>query len=171
MTYGAIFGIAPVYASYIGPCVEKVFHFMAAVLPGGPIPRWPLGRRSDSFDRRTVITLVTLCASSIRLADIVIDGFFSTVLMTLALHDDDLALYPYVLCIAYIGVLLATGQMVAASSTIVVLRGMGACADLVCPALLVTAVGAQEFRWSLVAVYALPVCSHCIDAPAVRAVP
>ena len=34
MTYGAIFGMAPVYASTIGLSIEKVSYFMSAVLLG-----------------------------------------------------------------------------------------------------------------------------------------
>jgi MFS family permease len=155
MTYGAIFGMAPVYASNIGLSIEQVSYFMAVVLLGGVVLQWPLGRLSDTFNRRVVIIIVTLCAGAVSFAAIAVAGTSTTVLLSLMCLYGGLALPLYSLCVAYINDYLAADQMVAASSTIVLLRGIGACMGPIGAALLMSAIGPQGFLWSLCGVHAL----------------
>jgi MFS family permease len=52
---GAMFGLFPFYASSQGYSSGGVATFMAAVIGGGLVLNWPLGRLSESVDRRLVI--------------------------------------------------------------------------------------------------------------------
>lgn len=155
MTYGAIFGMAPVYASTIGLSVQQVSYFMAAVLLGGVVLQWPLGRLSDIVNRRVVIIIVTLCAGAVSFAAVFAAESSTTMLVALMCLYGGLALPLYSLCVAYINDYLAADQMVAASSTIVLLRGVGACIGPIAAALLMSSIGPQGFLWTLCGVHGL----------------
>ena len=65
-----------------------------------------------------------------------------------------LALPLHSLCVAYFNDYLDADQMVAASSTIMLLRGVGACLGPNGAALLMSSMGPQGFLWSLGGVHA-----------------
>lgn len=52
---GAFWILAPVYAEYRGLTGDGVALFMSAVIIGGAVAQWPLGRLSDFTDRRFII--------------------------------------------------------------------------------------------------------------------
>jgi MFS family permease len=52
---GAIFGLFPFFAVSIGLSTAGVATFMSAVVGGGLVMNWPLGKLSDRIDRRLVI--------------------------------------------------------------------------------------------------------------------
>lgn len=52
---GSMFGLFPFFAVDAGLSAEQVAAFMAAVIGGGLVLNWPLGRLSDLIDRRIVI--------------------------------------------------------------------------------------------------------------------
>jgi MFS family permease len=54
---GAIFGLFPFFATEQGLSAAGIATFMSAVIGGGLLLNWPLGRLSDSIDRRYVIAL------------------------------------------------------------------------------------------------------------------
>ncbi|MFT5445271.1 MAG: MFS family permease [Gammaproteobacteria bacterium] len=53
-----------VYAQRVGLNIEQTSLFMGAVLLGGLLMQWPVGRLSDRIDRRWVLVLVGLAASA-----------------------------------------------------------------------------------------------------------
>ncbi|MBT4520674.1 MAG: MFS transporter [Halieaceae bacterium] len=57
-----IFGMGAVYATQLGMSVAEVANFMAAMLAGGMVMQWPLGRVSDHVDRRWVLAFACVCA-------------------------------------------------------------------------------------------------------------
>ena len=52
---GSIYGLAPLYASGLGFALSDTATFMSAIIFGGVLLQWPLGRLSDIYDRRLVI--------------------------------------------------------------------------------------------------------------------
>ena len=56
---GAFWTLAPVYAESRGMTGDGVALFMAAVILGGALAQWPLGRLSDFTDRRIIIGAAT----------------------------------------------------------------------------------------------------------------
>lgn len=52
---GAFWTLAPVYAGSLGMTGDGIAWFMAAVILGGAVAQWPVGRLSDFMDRRYVI--------------------------------------------------------------------------------------------------------------------
>jgi MFS family permease len=64
---GAIFGLFPYFAVSIGLSTAGVATFMSAVVGGGLLMNWPLGKLSDRIDRRIVIAgaALTIVAASV----------------------------------------------------------------------------------------------------------
>ena len=62
MAQAALIGMGAVYASSIALPVAEISLFMGLVYAGGMPLQWPIGRLSDSLDRRMVLTVVTLVA-------------------------------------------------------------------------------------------------------------
>lgn len=67
---GAFWGLGAVYATALGFSVFEVTLFTVAVVIGGLISQWPIGRLSDRFDRRTVlfwvlVTTAFVCAAGV----------------------------------------------------------------------------------------------------------
>lgn len=60
---GAFWTLAPVYAAARGMSVDGIALFMAAVILGGALAQWPVGRLSDRMDRRYVIGACAAVAS------------------------------------------------------------------------------------------------------------
>lgn len=64
LTNGAFWALAPVFAQRGGHNVAMTAFFMSAVVLGGAIFQWPLGKASDKVDRRRII-LITLAGGAI----------------------------------------------------------------------------------------------------------
>ena len=125
VSMGTIFGVGAVYATGIGLSVGEVSLFMAAIVVGGAVMQYPLGRMSDKLGRRIVI--IGTCAAGAVFsvfaagyggggwqlyALVAAIGAFSTPLYALsATHTNDYLTPP---------------QMVAASGTLVLISGIGA---------------------------------------------
>jgi MFS family permease len=57
-----IFGMGAVYAARLGLSISQVASFMGAVMGGGMVMQWPLGKLSDMMDRRWVMGVASLGA-------------------------------------------------------------------------------------------------------------
>jgi MFS family permease len=65
---GACFGIGAVYGRAIGLSVRDITSlFMSLILLGGMLLQWLIGHPSDAWDRRQVLTAVTLLAAGFAL--------------------------------------------------------------------------------------------------------
>ena len=137
---GAFYSLGAVYARRLGLDLSATALFMSAVILGGVVLQWPLGRLSDRFDRRRVIVSVfagTLAASlAIALAGLpglpllVLGGLFGGL---------SFALYP--LCVAHTNDRLAPEQRIAASGGLVLLYSVGAAGGPLAGAAAMTAAG------------------------------
>lgn len=63
----AVNGLAPVFALGVGLGSSQVGLFTAALVLGGLLLQWPLGRLSDRYDRRLVLLGVTVMAAGVGL--------------------------------------------------------------------------------------------------------
>jgi MFS family permease len=57
---GALIALGPVFGQRIGFGTVEVALFMSLIFGGGVVLQWPIGQLSDTWDRRTVILLVSL---------------------------------------------------------------------------------------------------------------
>ncbi len=151
---GALLGMGAVYASAIGMSVADVSLFMATALAGGVVLQWPVGRLSDYFDRRVVITVVTMLAALAALTGAFAGERSTPILLVAVFLFGGLSFPVYSLCIAHSNDHLQPDQMVAASGTLVLVTGIGASLGPTFAASLMSAAGPAGFFWSLSAVHA-----------------
>lgn len=126
LALGALYAMGPIYGQRIGLSVAEIARFMGVVSVSGLLLQVPLGRLSDRFDRRMVITGVAL-GSALAAAALVLLGPRSelTLLVLAAIYGSILAtLYP--LSIAYANDYIDARDMVAASGGLVLAYGVGA---------------------------------------------
>ncbi len=125
ISQGAMFGMGAVYAANAGMSVSQTASFMGVFIALGALAHWPLGWLSDRIDRRVVVTLACFfaaCLSAILLRleiqgliFIITFGFFGAMVIPV-----------YSLSVAHTNDRLRPEQMTNASSTIVLIYGIGA---------------------------------------------
>ena len=126
MAHSGFFQMGAVFGHRIGLGTAQVSLFMMSAVLGGVALQWPVGRLSDKFDRRRVLTFVTFAAALIALAAIAASTVSLAGLSVAAFFYAGMSLPMYSLCIAHTNDFLKTDQMVAASSTLMLLFGIGA---------------------------------------------
>ena len=65
---GAIYGLGPLFAQQVGLDLAATTQFMGAVIIGGLLFQWPIGKFSDRIDRRIVILIISLATFIVCLA-------------------------------------------------------------------------------------------------------
>jgi len=153
MVHGAFFGMGAVYAAEAGFSVREISLFIAAMLVGGIVLQWPIGWLSDAFDRRKVITLVTLLAAAFALAAGVSSGGSEVgLLVTVALFGG-MALPMYSLCLAHANDYLAPEEMVQASGSLILMASLGAALGPASAAAAMAVLGPEGFFWWLATIH------------------
>lgn len=151
---GTLLGMGAVYAREIGMGVASVSVFMATALAGGVVLQWPVGRLSDVFDRRKVITVVTMLAALAAVTGALAGPHSMTLLLVAVFLFGGLSFPVYSLCIAHSNDHLEPEQMVAASGTLILVAGIGASVGPSLSAALMSLVGPDGFFWCLALVHA-----------------
>ena len=135
---GAVLGMGAVYAEQMGLAIADIALFMAAVIAGGVILQWPIGRLSDRFDRRVVIAIVTSIAGIAACLLTLVPGQGTALPDWMGIDRSDWILFSlggifgglcfplYSLCIAHTNDHLEPVQMLSASSALVLVTGIGA---------------------------------------------
>ncbi len=123
---GAIIGLGAVYAEILGFTITQVSLFMSSAILGGVFFQWPVGHASDIFDRRIVLTAVTFIASIAAAFTFAVKP--GNILSYSALIGviGGMSFPMYSLVLAMVNDRLTTDQMVAASSSLVLIVGIGA---------------------------------------------
>jgi MFS family permease len=119
-----LLGMGAVYANAIGMSVADVSLFMAMALAGGVALQWPVGYLSDIFDRRVVITVVTILAAVVALTGALIGEDSRPILLAAIFLFGGLSFPLYSLCIAHSNDHLQPEQMIAASGTLILVAGI-----------------------------------------------
>ena len=104
LTNASFFSLGAVYAQRIGFDLEATSLFMGAVIFGGLLLQWPVGRLSDRIDRRWVLVAVGLIASAaaaglvfagagplVYIAAVIYGGVSFTVYSVCVAHTNDFA--------------------------------------------------------------------------------
>jgi MFS family permease len=153
LAHGTLFGLGAVYADGLGLSVAEISLFMGAAIVGGLVFQWPIGRLSDRFDRRRVLTITTFLAAIFALATLSVGMLSIEALFVLTFLFGGMTLPIYSLCIAHTNDHLEPAQMVAASGTLVLVGGIGASFGPSLGAVLMSLVGPEGFFLSLGAVH------------------
>lgn len=141
VSHGAIFGMGPVYGQKVGMDTAQISYFMAIIVFGGVVSQWPIGRLSDAFDRRMVLTLVTLGAGACAAFAMFTANKNDAVFLLACGLLGGMALTMYALCIAYTADYLTPEQLVSASATMVLASGIGLTCGPLLAALFMTLLG------------------------------
>ena len=154
MAHGILFSLGAVYGDRIGLSIAEISLLMGITVVGGIVAQWPIGRLSDRFDRRRIITAVALLAAIFALLAAILGGTSLALLLTFAFLLGCMTLPMYSLCIAHTNDYLAPGQMVQAGATLVMVGGIGACIGPPVAATLMGAIGPEVFFVFLAGVHA-----------------
>ena len=118
-----LFGMGAVYATKLGFSVYQVANFMGAMMAGGMILQWPLGRLSDMIDRRWVMSVACLVAVFFALL-ISRESDASIRLYVLIFIFGGCSLSLYSIVVALTNDHLRPSEIVPASGTIVLISGL-----------------------------------------------
>jgi len=154
VAHGAFFAMGAVYGEKLGLSLAGISIFMGLFIAGGVLLQWPIGRLSDRFDRRVVLTVATFLAAAAALAGLVTaagDGvpFFAAIGIL-----GGMSLPLYSLCLAHTNDYLDTAQVVGASSALVLVTGIGSIFGPLTAAAAMSALGPAGFLWAIAAVHA-----------------
>lgn len=126
MLAGAVFATASVYAAEIGLSVSQIAIFVSSGILGGLVLQWPLGKLSDRFDRRTVLTgtFFGTAALGAVLAFAPGLGFWPFVILAGAYGGAAVTLYS--IAVAHANDHIDTADLVAASGGLLLAYSLGA---------------------------------------------
>lgn len=153
MAHGAIFTMAAVFARGYGLSVAEVSLFMAALIAGGAVLQWPIGRLSDRIDRRRVIAGTAVAVAMVAAVGIPVAAFSNAGLIAIGVLLGGTALPMYSLYVAYTNDHLEPRQMVAASSALYKAVSAGAILGPLLTGWIIDLVGPSGFLWYLVAIH------------------
>lgn len=147
MSQGTVLSMGFVYASRINMSVSDISLFMTAIIGGGLLFQWPIGRLSDRVDRRIVITVITFAAALAALSVNLTIGMPVWASMGAGALFGALAMPMYSLCLAYTNDYLNPKQMVSASASLVLVGALGSSSGPSIGAALMELVGPRGLFW------------------------
>lgn len=153
MSQGALFGMAAVFARAHDLSVFHISLFMAALVLGGALMQWPIGRLSDGMDRRRVIVGAGIGVAVIAVIAVPVGHLSPVGLIVMGLLFGGAVLPLYSLYVAYTNDHLEPQQMVAASSSLYMAVAAGAVLGPAMTGWLMDLVGPDGFLWYFVVVH------------------
>ena len=145
LSTGALLGMGVVFAEKVGLSVGETSIFMAILILGAVTFQFPLGRISDFFERRKIIILANLMAVAVMVAAWFSLGVAPGWLLAVIFVVGGVTMPLYALGVAYTNDDLRPAQMVAASSSLVLVFGLGASLGPVGVAAAMSRLGAEGF--------------------------
>ena len=123
---GAFWGLGPVYAVGVGWDTAGVSLFMGLTIVGGLVMQWPVGRLSDRYDRRTVLTCVFFGVAVACLCMVAATHLSLLAVLILAVVYGGLSFTTYSLSISHANDFVAPRDRIRASGGFVIAYGVGA---------------------------------------------
>lgn len=149
LAMGAFWGLLPVYARNVGFDTAEVGTYMSVAILGGAALQWPLGRLSDHRDRRIVLAWVAAAAALLALATLAAAGREWLAMVLIFLFGGMVfAVYPIV--VAHLVEHVQPDNLMAASSSVLLVYGVGSALGPLVAGGLMSGAGA----WSLLAWFA-----------------
>ena len=154
VAHGAFFAMGAVFAEKLGLSLAGISIFMGLFMAGGVVLQWPIGRLSDRYDRRIVLTVATFLAAAAALVALLTSAaggvpFFAAIGLL-----GGMSLPIYSLCLAHTNDYLDPAQVVSASSALVLVTGLGAILGPLTSAAAMSTVGPGGFLWTIAVVHA-----------------
>lgn len=126
LSNGSVWGLAPVFVSSQGFTAQEAGWFMTALLLGGAIGQFPIGRLSDRFDRRWVIMSVAIASSVFGLGLALEYGGQYLYLVATVFCYGFVALTIYSLCVAHINDLADPARRMEIATVMLLFYSIGA---------------------------------------------
>lgn len=123
---GAFWTLAPVFAKRLDFDTTGVAVFMSAAVAAGAIGQWPLGRLSDTRDRRQVVLAACIIGAASGLAMSLVGGSGTWFTFVLVFAFGSTAFPLYSICVAHLNDFIGRDEFVEASSAILLLYAIGA---------------------------------------------
>ena len=153
---GSFYALVPVYAQSNGRSVLEISSYMAIAITGGLLMQIPIGKLSDSFDRRLVVGLVAFAFAGLALAIaparttpwfpavwLLLGGFMSVI---------------YPVCVAHANDRMPAERAVAVSGRLILVSGIGSALGPLLGAAAMSAFGIRglfQFMAAVAALFAL----------------
>ena len=139
---GAFYGVGPLFAQLTGLDAERTAQFMGAVIVGGLLLQWPMGKLSDLIDRRKVILALAVgtAAACAWLMGLTADSGAALLLVGALFGGLSFTLYP--LAVAYTFDYVDLEDLVPMSGGLIMAYGLGAAAGPAAASLAVFSGGA-----------------------------
>ncbi|MEP3048702.1 MAG: MFS transporter [Roseibium sp.] len=141
ISQGALLALSPLYGSQIGLSTNQSSFYAAAIIGGGLLAQWPVGRFSDMIDRRVVLVFMGVATAASALAIV----FFSpTVFVVAAAAAILVGMFSqplYAIAVAHAFDHASTEDFVETSSGMLLFFGMGSIVGPLLASLLMSQVG------------------------------
>ena len=126
---GAFWSLGAVFAQRVGLSEEGIALFMSATILGGALLQWPIGRLSDHYSRRFMLTLVSITAALVALLALRVMYESLAALIACAFVYGGLMFSVYSLSVAHMNDRLsAPGDVLDATRGLLLIFGMGSIA-------------------------------------------
>lgn len=125
LAMGGFWGMGAVYAGRIGMDIQDIATFMSCVILGGAVCQYPLGRLSDSGDRRHVLGLISAGCACAGALTAIFSYLGDWILLAAALYGG-LAFAVYPVAVAHLMDHLEHSDILAGGSGLLLAHGVGA---------------------------------------------
>lgn len=178
LALGAFWGMAPVYASLSGFDATGVGLLMSSSILGGALLQWPIGIYSDKHDRRLVLFWVVALSVVVALLMSLLEA--GKLLLALMFIWGGLAFAIYPIAVAQLVDQLHSDEILAGSSSLLMINGVGSVCGPLLAGLLMQHLGAQALplyfavtlgTLAAYTLYRLRHVSDLVSAPAGHFVP
>ena len=153
LALGAFWGMAPVYASLLGFEAPGVGLLMSSAILGGALLQWPIGHYSDSHDRRLVLLWVVILAVLVSVLMSLLPA--GNLLLGLIFVWGGLAFAIYPIAVAQLIDQLHSDEILAGSSGLLMVNGIGSVCGPMVAGILMQQLGAQTLPLYFAAVLGL----------------
>lgn len=123
----SFYSMGPVFCTQIGMDVSGVSAFMMVTILGGLLFQWPVGILSDRMDRSLMLPVIGLMVSVFSIGIIVIGGKSYAVLLTAMGIFGGFVFTIYPVAVARTHDLFESREIMAVSSVLLFIYGIGAC--------------------------------------------
>jgi len=142
--HGTLWGIGSIYGLKSGLTIEQVSIFMFTFVIGGALNQYLIGYLSDIYDRRIIILAVSLLAALFTIFAVIFNYSFIYLLIFTFLFGG-LTVPLYSLAIAHTNDFLTKKEMVAASSGLLMVGGVGLTIGPILGGIAMDLIGASGF--------------------------
>lgn len=155
LSIGTFWGLGPVYAGRLELDIEGVAMFMMVTIIGGAMLQWPIGRLSDSGDRRQTLALACVGAASAAGVAMLFSSPVPWLLYTVFFLYGGLSFAVYPVAVAHLLDHVPPEDLLPACSTVLLLHGVGAAFGPALAGFAMARLGAQAFPGYLMLVHLL----------------